>query len=191
LTFNCNDDSVIKKFLEDSGMILHISKLNSKPNVNYQINIFDQTIINQLSFFNINENKQDSYILPDWLLKNNYLHHFLRGYLDARYSLFFSDKKLILIINNCFNFLTQINEVFIKNINCNFTAKIKNINLNSYQLRYLTNQAKAITEYLYKDATIFLQRKYDIAKLSKELKAYNYDYLIILVCQVNHIKKYP
>lgn len=162
LAFNCNDKNVIELFLKQSKMRLSIIELKKDKSINYQINIFDPIILEQLGVFNINKDKQDNYIIPEWLLSDCNMHHFLRGYLDARSSLLFYNKLSLNIKNNKL-FLNQLNDIFVKN-GINTTAKIKETKNGSYQIIYLSNQAKAITDYLYKDATVYIQRKYDIAK---------------------------
>jgi len=171
LAFNCSEKEVIDSFMKQSEMDIHITQLKKNDqSITYQINIFDEIILSQLEKFNINKDKQNNYFIPDWLLKSDYLRHFLRGYLDARSGLMLYKNKLSLNIKNSQQFLQQINEIFNKNCSMPLTAKIKDTGKGSWQIIYLTNQAKSILDYLYQDATIYLPRKREIAMMAKQFQ---------------------
>jgi hypothetical protein len=166
LSFSSNKLGVIQNFLNDSHINLHIQAVKYKGITRaYSINLFDRILLSQLELFNINGNKENYYKIPEWLLNDNMLPHFLRGYLDARSGLNIFNKKILLNIKNNKMFLTQLNEIFIKNCNYVLTAKIKDIKNNNCQITYLTKQAKAIINYIYNGATIYLDSKYKIYKM--------------------------
>jgi hypothetical protein len=163
LAINTNDKSIIDKFTQDSGMSINVCQMESKSKINYQGSIFDDDIIKKLSEFNITADKDVNYKIPEKLLNNEQLRHLLRGYFDARSSLQINEKIIFTVKNNkCF--INQINDIFNSN-GILITAKIKEYEYNkSHEIRYIGSQAKNILNYLYKDATIYLDRKYDKIK---------------------------
>ena len=103
--------------------------------------------------------------MPDWLLKHEYLHHFMRGYFDgdgciSKCSLVNKRKVVQKSFNilGTFNFINAYKIILEKNcnINCNKICKKGNIYSISYSGNVIINN---IYNFLYKDATIYLERK--------------------------------
>ena len=117
--------------------------------------------------------------MPDWLINHPLVHHFLRGLNDGDGSFFIQKEKNKKTNQIKFNLcgtsmlLEQVKSIFKKEglINSMFSRGKKNIRQKSgcSCLEFGGNIIiSKIFDYLYKDATIYLQRKYDIAKLAKE-----------------------
>lgn len=112
---------------------------------------------NSESFKNIEEK------VPKHLIK-----HFLRGLVDGDGTIASRKKhdKVIAVYQNskkfCQDFDSLLKESYGEN---NFKVDIRSHLPGMYQVRYRRiDDIKKICGFLYKDATIFLQRKYDIAK---------------------------
>lgn len=122
-----------------------------------KVTIFSKKIWKDIQKYNIFPNK--TYInnlilinIPDNLKK-----HFIRGFFDGDGN-FSNDQKIISFNSNNFKILQEINKYFNEIIG---TSKVKiiqrkNINILSFAGKHQTN---AIKEELYKNATIFLERK--------------------------------
>ncbi len=104
-------------------------------------------------------NKSLKLKFPEWLDKSLH-HHFIRGYFDGDGCVHFNkaNKSLLFYMLGTFEFLTDIAQIlkYNCNINLNKITKIKNI----YSLRYSGNKnSLKFFSWLYKDATIYLERK--------------------------------
>jgi hypothetical protein len=151
------------KFKNDinfNGTIYNITRGKTKSNC---IKIYLQNnTIKDLKKFNIYENKTLNYIFPEWLKNHKLSHHFMRGYFDGDGCIHITKKKqLSFSIIGTYKFLKMYKLILEKElfINYNKISKHKSI----YQLSYGGNkQVPKIMNYLYKDANIYLARKYDI-----------------------------
>tara|TARA_R110000868_G_scaffold46524_5_gene153637 strand:+ start:21154 stop:21981 length:828 start_codon:yes stop_codon:yes gene_type:complete len=160
----------IKMALQSNNPIKSIIiKPNKKVKVyshQSRIEIYSAQIVNDLLKFNITPNKTYTYNMPDWLINHELVNHFIRGYFDGDGSIGKYKKPPSKILHSQLNMLGT--ELFIKqyktiieqncNVNDNKIIKINNI----YSLSYSGNNVvKRIYEFLYKDATIYLDRKKD------------------------------
>lgn len=162
LSLSDKDKSHLEKFVNDTGFDISICERMKGKYINYYLTIHSIEVLNDLNRFNIIVGKSDNYIIPDFVLESSLLNHFLRGYVDANSSIA-NYGKLSLKMINSENFLKKFNEIIIKQCGDIFTAKIReNIGKTQHQVIYLSNQAKAIINYLYKDATIYLERKCNV-----------------------------
>lgn len=158
----------------DSKIIKRINKsvINGKE-VNSIINGFtvcSKQIYNDLTNnFCISENKSLSLNFPEHLINNPLINHFIRGYFDGDGSFSIRNpniKNKQKNINMCFEllgtkqFLSKVQEVLVQNISLKENEiEIKD---NIFRLRYSgNNNSKLIGDWLYKDASIFLDRKYN------------------------------
>jgi hypothetical protein len=105
-------------------------------------------------------------------LENKYISHFIRGYFDGDGCITYSKPKKIthnksmqISFVGTYSFLMSLQEIFIKELNYSyvkFTKRYKNKNDNIYTLAYGGNiKISKFKTWLYKDAHIFLDRKYD------------------------------
>lgn len=86
--------------------------------------------------------------------------HFIRGYFDGDGCITSSKSNIKWSILGTSNFLSSIQDIMVEKLQLNKTKiyKAKNI----YSLEYKgRKQIKTIKEWLYNDATIFLERKYN------------------------------
>jgi len=112
---------------------------------------------------------------PQWMKAHPLRHHFIRGYYDSdgcwsfRYN---KDKfgvdtgkhQVRCSVRGTKNFLTDLRDVL--EADTGIAKKIGDVKLSAgiYKLEYAGNQiTKKISDYLYKDATLYLERKYLIA----------------------------
>jgi hypothetical protein len=106
-------------------------------------------------------------------VEENLIKHFFRGLIDGDGSvtIFYSKKEKkhklsISLTGGDESFLKLCDFIISQNINCN-TKKImktKNNWGNSYMVKWHDRQALNLCEWLYKDANIYLERKYNNAK---------------------------
>jgi len=132
-----------------------------------ELQIVSHQIYDDLSNFNIVPRKSLIYSLPDYLLDHKLINHFLRGVFDGDGC-----------ITNCglgegrnvlqkhFNilgtekFMQQYQEVLLKNSDINGVKITQKDNV--WSLSYSgNNKVQSIYDFLYKDATIYLDRKRD------------------------------
>jgi len=116
--------------------------------------------------------KQGCFINKTYILKfptegqvpNNLIHHFIRGYFDGDGCINLHTKSSTFSIIGTLDFLIELQKIIIRECGLNFTKippKHKTNNIICY-LRYSGNVSNfKIREFLYKDATIYLQRKKD------------------------------
>ncbi len=172
----------IKNMLGFGGPISHSIKKHSEINKNYndvemiRINVYSKKIINDLSRFGIGQRKSLTYTMPKWLIKHHLINHFLRGYNDGDGSFYIGKEnvitktlglkiysKLIFSLRGTEKFLSDFKNILSKN-NIN-TASKPVFNNGIYQLRYSGNgQVAKVSKFLYKDSTIYMDRKFDKVK---------------------------
>ena len=162
----------IKNLFEATNPIYY--NYNKKENTsNVMLVLSSKDMINDLKKFNIVPRKTKIYTFPEWLIDHPLVHHFMRGYFDGDGSVYI--KK---IINQPDQLGIEIggNSLFISlygNIidrQCNFMHHSINIrdNDNARVCYGGTNNILKIKSFLYKDATIFLDRKKDLFSKSLE-----------------------
>ncbi len=161
----------IKKFLVDiNGENVNIKpktvKLHDKEFKNNRIILCSPTLAHQLTNKGCMQNKSASIRFPDINILNEQLqNHFIRGFFDGDGSIgFYNNAAGFSMVSNVF-FLLGVQNVLISQSGLNKVKLIKNKSRSdTYQtLRYGGNHnTYKFFKYLYKDATIFLDRKYDI-----------------------------
>lgn len=143
------------------------SKLVKSENICVELQIASKNISQNLARFNIVPNKTFIYYMPEWLIKHPLCHHFLRGYFDGDGCISHCGLgKNRTIIQKSFNilgtgkFIEQYMNILIDNAKLN-AVKI-NQKGNVYCLQYSGNKnIQKIYDFLYKNATIFLERKHN------------------------------
>jgi len=149
---------------------------NKKQNPNWndtiksELRIYSEKIYSDLKRFNITERKTHTLTFPEWIVDHPLRHHFIRGYVDGDGSFYSSlgkDKKVKQV---CFSlrgtsqFLTSLRGILEDDLNLDKRAKDIRFNNGIGVLEYGGNRlCKKIAEYLYKDATIYLDRKKEAA----------------------------
>lgn len=142
-----------------------------------ELRITSQKICNDLRRFNIVPRKSLIYTFPEWMKENSLKHHFIRRYNDGDGSFYKPKLKNNRTIEQIYfsmrgtpKFLFDIYCILQKE--CILEERDKKIRISSGHgiLEYGGNNIISnIFDYLYKDATIYLQRKYDIAIKSKKI----------------------
>lgn len=161
--------------IDDSSSVINGKSFTSTIK---RFTVCSKQIYNDLiNNFCVTENKSLTLKFPKHLENHKLLHHFIRGYFDGDGS--FSVRNPTIInkqskINICFDLLgTQDFLLNTKNIlNKNLELPPNNIGKHNsvYRLRYSGNRlSSVIGNWLYKDATIYLQRKYDKYLMAKRI----------------------
>ncbi len=139
----------------------------------YRLLINSKKISKRLSELGVTPNKTFITTYP-LFLDNKFNKHFIRGYFDGDGSVFFNkiNKNLGICITGTENLIISIQNILIKTENFNKT-KLSNRyperNTNTRSLNYFgNNNAKNFYDYIYENATIFMERKKN--KFEKYLK---------------------
>ncbi len=153
--------------------ITHHSKINAKwkDSIKRTLRISSFQIFEDLKRFNINPNKTKTYTFPKWLINHELVNHFMRGYNDGDGSFYFdsSRNRVCFELRGNVEFLNDYKKI----LELNFNKKsLVNVTIpdSTAKLKYTGKKiVPQIFDFLYKDATIYLPRKYNIGKLSKNL----------------------
>jgi hypothetical protein len=130
-----------------------------------EFKIFSNEMVQDLLRFNIVQNKTFIYTMPDWLISHPLVHHFMRGYFDGDGSISLSGlgvnrtiRQLNFQIIGTQKFAEQYGSILEQNCKLNHNKIAKHNNI--YRLNYGGNKTtKKIYDFLYKDATVWLDRK--------------------------------
>ena len=107
--------------------------------------------------------------MPKWLIEHPLVRHFIRGYIDGDGSICSSIRKRHLypqislsLIGN-YDVMQDINNIFIRDCNIGGSKITHKPNTkHTYRIRYGGNAvALKLGHFLYDDATIYLERKYN------------------------------
>jgi DNA-binding CsgD family transcriptional regulator len=145
---------------------------NSKRNANWDdticssINITSSQIYQDLQRFNVTERKTHTLTFPDWMKDHPLRHHFIRGYIDGD-GCFSSAvgkgrkvRQVFFSVRGTTAFLTSLRSTLEADLSLEERTKDIRFNNGIGVLEYGGNRiCKSIAEYLYKDATIYLERK--------------------------------
>jgi hypothetical protein len=135
-----------------------------------------------LSLYNIVPKKTYIYEMPDWLINHNLIHHFIRGYIDGDGSFSFNKRndEIVSVKLSLIGASKVVFQIFnILNNKCN--TRFGGFSEKSHKRFWFNSliDLEKIIDFLYKDATIFLERKYNKAKEIKQLieksTLYNFD----------------
>jgi hypothetical protein len=175
---------VIKTILKAESPIRDFIIKNSKRNSNWndcwksEITITSKQMVEDLKRFNIVPRKSLIYTFPEWLKTHPLKHHFIRGYNDGDGSFYIpklaegkTTKQIYFSMRGTPKFLKEVRSILEQE--CNLNVREKDIRISSGHgvLEYGGNGViSKITDYLYKDATIYLPRKRDIAMKAKQFK---------------------
>jgi len=148
---------------------------NWKDTVKSEIKISSAQIYQDLKRFNVTERKTHTLTFPDWMKDHPLRHHFIRGYIDGDGSFYNSIgkgkkvKQVFFSVRGTTAFLTSLRSILETDLNLEERTKDIRINNGIGVLEYGGNRiCKSLAEYLYRDATIYLQRKKDAAFAFKD-----------------------
>jgi len=177
---------MIKELLKAENPISEHLVKNSKRNSKWndtrkvEIKITSKQMVSDLKRFNIVPRKTHTYKFPDWMKTHPLRHHFIRGYFDGDGSFYSNLKKdgirsveqIYFSLRGTDDFLAAVIEIFNKEIDFSTVSSKKKPRLSSgiFTLEYGGNRLiEKIFSYMYKDATVYMQRKYDIGIEAKDL----------------------
>ncbi len=168
---------IIKNLLKSETPIYNFliknSLRNSKWNDSWcsQLTITSKQMVKDLEKFNIVPRKTHIYKFPEWLIDHPYVNHYMRGYNDGDGSFFIGRlnensavKQIYFSLRGTVDFLTSYRSILENK--CDLETRNDTIRKNCGIgiLEYGGNSILSkITQFLYKDATIFLPRKRNIA----------------------------
>ena len=132
------------------------------------LEIGSQYICKKLRTFGVVENKTKILEFPS--IPNKYISHFIRGYFDgdgcinkylpSDYSGHLHAWSIIFAGNK--KFLTQLNKVISTNVKIDTKTVRKESNCDLYIIKYFTYDSIKLGQFIYKDSTIHLDRKYKL-----------------------------
>lgn len=170
---------LLRSLFESDGKFNYYTNKLSKYKSNWKdsecvkLSITSKQMFEDLKKFNIGPRKSLTYAFPEWLVHHPMVHHFIRGYIDGDGSFYVNTElsydRICLSVRGTKEFLLILQQLI--NDRCKIDSKSKIcMGAKVGQLRYKGNDTiSKIFDLLYHNATIYLPRKYDIAKLSKEI----------------------
>lgn len=140
--------------------------------------ITSKQICDDLKRFNIVPRKSLIYTFPEWIKTHPLKHHFIRGYNDGDGSFYIPKLKegrtvdqIYFSMRGTSSFLTDVRYIFEQECDLKVRENPIRISSNHGCLEYGGNGiVSKIVDYLYKDATIYLSRKKEIAMKAKQFK---------------------
>ena len=184
LTLKESDKEILNKFnffLKNEKPLKFHEKRKEKHSNIYSLVIYSKQIKDQLILKGCHPNKTFSLRWPkNIIISNNLISHFVRGYFDGdgcfTYRLY-KGKYLKPAMNfvSTLDFCKEMANLFLINLNCNchITKRYKTRDTNTRQLEISgSKQILKILEWMYKDSTIYISRKFD--KYQSFLKDYNF-----------------
>ena len=143
---------------------------NSKHQNRYMFYIDNKHISKQLEKLGCVINKTYKLKFPDWLDENLY-NHFIRGYFDGDGHIGIYNKRAQISITGTKEFLNRIKNILTKiNINCKLYERYPERRTNIRSIQFNGNrQVERFLNWLYKDSTLYIERKYDKYKELIEL----------------------
>lgn len=128
-----------------------------------RLDISSKDIVNDLKILGIEQNKTYKVQRVPKQIPSNLIHHFIRGLFDGDGSVWINNKTKKLSINFTgeFNLLTEVKSLLL-NIGLNPKVKVikKPHQTDSYIVYSSQKDIKTFFNWLYKDATIYMKRKY-------------------------------
>ena len=141
---------------------INYSQKNQNWKDQYCLLISNKYMCNILKSLGIKENKSLILEYPEWLPDNLFM-HFIRGFIDGDGCILKTRNGIE--ITSTYNFCATVKEKIYKLLNIEAGIHKDKRRDNSYSL-YIKNYigTKTFLDYIYKDATIYLNRKYNIYK---------------------------
>ncbi len=129
----------------------------------YNLKICRKYIIEKLVSYGLTSNKTFTMSFPT--VPKEYLFHFIRGYFDGDGHVRINNKSItVIFVSASKEFLTSMqNYLIINQIDSSITSQTVN-KKNSFRLRIKTRSISEFRDLIYKDAIIYLQRKYEVFK---------------------------
>jgi transposase-like protein len=183
IALSSKDHKHLEKFKNDiqyDGPIRKSISKNSKINPLWndtescEIQITSKEIFDDLSKYNIVPRKSLIYTFPEWLITHPLINHFMRGYFDGDGSWYLQKylqkkQQLMFSLRGTPEFLTTYRTILERECGLQRRDKLIRINSGIGVLEYGGNGITSkIASFLYKDASIYLDRKYNMVKLNND-----------------------
>jgi len=158
-------DIIRKEIKTDKPLRLYQKSLKN-PNWKdmYALDIENKKMCKDLNNLGCIQAKTFKIVFP-YFLKDEYISHFIRGYFDGDGCITYSKKNMYISFVGTSEFLNSLKIIFTKELNFSdvkFSKRHKDKNDNIYNLLYGGNkQISKFKTWLYKDAQIFMKRKFD------------------------------
>jgi hypothetical protein len=138
---------------------------DSKKNT---LSIASAQLFEDLKRFNIIPNKTLVYSMPKWLISHELANHFIRGYFDGDGCIWFHKgltPKAGIEFRGTLDMLNQIKLVLENEIHIN-SKVLPKISNGIHQIKFSGNRiCYEIKDFLYKNATVYMKRKFDLSEL--------------------------
>ena len=166
LSFNIRDEELIKQVAKtiDYNKKLYYYKDKRFGSVMVKIDIFSEEIFDDLVKLGCMERK--SLIIEFPMIPKVFDRDFIRGYMDGDGSIFVNDRNKLEVTftSGSKKFLDKLRIVVYNNIDLLGSVVYKN-RKNCYFIRYAyKNRAEQLLYWLYENASLFSNRKYNIYK---------------------------
>ncbi|MFW6030879.1 MAG: LAGLIDADG family homing endonuclease [Halanaerobiales bacterium] len=146
-----------KKLLEDINKVMECDKTLYTDAIKVRLSIVNHKIVDDLVNMGIVQAKSLTLRFPK--VPGKYLSHFVRGYFDGDGTIGQSHNKPRLRILGTHEFLINMRNQISKTIGVN--PNKPHVKENIYTLSYSGSTAMKVLNWIYKDATIYLERKYE------------------------------
>lgn len=141
----------------------HNQKINPNSQLTYVLSIGSKLLCDNLAKHGCHPRKSLTLEFPT-TIPEHLIHHFIRGYFDGDgcISVVKGTTRKKFTICGSYNFLKVLKQLFISKLNTNDTKILFRKDDKINDIWFAANKdILSIREFLYKDATIYLQRKYD------------------------------
>lgn len=175
------DRYILELFLKDIGSDSPLSCRPPKQSTHqyqYGVTINNKHMSNQLSNLGCHQNKTFTLKFPsDDIVPNELIHHFIRGFWDGDGSILITQQnkkpKLILSCVGTVDICNNIQQILKKELNINSRINIDKRHQKTTRQMFIAGniQAQKFANWLYKDATIYLTRKYEKIQEFRKLAA--------------------
>lgn len=148
-----------------------LSKKNPKWKNAYELQIGNKHLSKQLEILGCMPNKSLTLIFPtEQQVPKHLINHFVRGVWDGDGSISCSNKKNILSCNlvSTQQFCEKLSELLYKELSIYSSiyqdkkSKLRNTSTRRFTIRGGHKNVKIFLDWLYKDATVYLERKYKL-----------------------------
>lgn len=151
-SFICGNPSLVKDKLV---------KLKGREYPSCRVTVSSNKIGNDLVALGVMERKSLVVRFPDFL-NEELTRHFIRGYVDGNGGIYSRDPRLM-IHTGSEKFISEINETISNYLDIPPRRVYKKLNTNAYSISYYSKNCVKLIDWLYKDCTIYLGRKYESA----------------------------
>jgi hypothetical protein len=161
----------IKLSLKD---IVHLQKIQNCLKSNAKIKIINtqkdlarcvivfnsKYLVNSLKKYNIIPNKKKIYEFPSILIHHKFINSFIRGYFDGDGSVSIKNNSLRLNFYGTQNCIDNLSKII--SYNCKLSIHNMYNNKNLKCIEYSGKEAVVLIKWLYNDANVYLNRKYNL-----------------------------